>query len=458
MIFRSYITATVVQSAGSFIAMALLARILNPQEFGRWVLLEPLVLLGAQLSIFGTNSGVIKLTAQDKISVSQASYILMRYVRWIYISVVGITIIGAYIFYSKNASAVFIGFWLASEGLLVLLLSAFRGANEPFFYVVSVLIRTGLIVFGLLIFWYTGFVKFTYAENIALLWGVASAVSCIVLLVGTVNQYIARKEHLLYSPVAAKNARNYGLPILFGAILAAVIGNGDRYVLGAHVASETVGHYVMSAKIASALNLMVTPFNLWWPTARFLHLGDRDGGAAFFSRATLQMLFAFTFMGSSLWLLAPTVLTWLAPGVIYSPAIVGALIVAALAVAMSSLLNIGLLKDGNTKWIPIILLISVAMQMGLALVFVRHWGGLGVACATAVSATLSLILQCVLSQRYHYVELPYFKMIAILFYLGLSAYLVSLSVLQPLLRLILFGIAALPIVFLLRKQLWPFVK
>jgi O-antigen/teichoic acid export membrane protein len=447
-----------VQSVGSFIAMALLARILNPQEFGRWVLLEPLVLLGAQLSIFGTNYGIIKLIAQDKISISQASYSLMRYVLWIYISVVGLSIIGAYIFYSKNVTAVFIGIWLASEGLLVLFLSGFRGANEPFFYVVSVLIRTGIIVFGLFLFWYTGITKFTYAENAALLWGVASAVSCIVLFIGAANQHIARKEHLLYSPIAAKNGTNYGLPILLGAILAAVIGNGDRYVLGAYVDTETVGHYVMYAKIASALNLMVTPFNLWWPTARFLHLGDPDGGAAFFSRATLQMLFAFTFIGSSLWLLAPTVLTWLAPGVIYSPAIGGALIVAALAVAMSSPLNIGLLKEGNTKWIPIILLISVAVQMGLALVFVRHWDGLGVACATAVSATLSLILQRLLSQRFHPVNLPYFKMFAVLAFLGLSAYLVSLSVLQPLIRIMFFGIAVLPIVFILRKQLWPFVK
>ena len=168
MIFRSYITATVVQSVGSFIAMALLARILNPQEFGRWVLLEPLVLLGAQLSIFGTNYGIIKLIAQDKISISQASYSLMRYVLWIYISVVGLSIIGAYIFYSKNVTAVFIGIWLASEGLLVLFLSGFRGANEPFFYVVSVLIRTGIIVFGLFLFWYTGITKFTYAEKVYL--------------------------------------------------------------------------------------------------------------------------------------------------------------------------------------------------------------------------------------------------------------------------------------------------
>lgn len=458
MIFRSYITATTVQSAGSFIAMALLARILSPQEFGRWVLLEPLILLGAQLSIYGTNVGIIKLIAQDRVPISQAFYSLMRYVRWIYVGVVGISILGAYIYYSKNFSALFVGFWLASEGMLVLLLSGFRGANQPLSYVISVLIRTGIILCGLFIFWSVGYRGFAFAEDVALWWGIASTLSCIALLVGVGNQHRAKNEALLYLPIAAKNGINYGLPILFGVVLAAIIGNGDRYVLGAYADSETVGQYAMYAKIASALNLMVTPINLWWPTARFVHLDDQDGGATFFPKATLQILFFLTFMGSSLWLIAPTVLTLLAPGAIYSSTIVGALIVAALAVAMSSLLNIGLLKEGNTKWIPIVLLVSAVMQIGLALAFVRQWGGAGVACATAVSAILGLTLQRVLSQQFHRMDLPYLKMFGVLSWLGFSAYFVSLSILQPLLRLVVFSLTALPIIVLLRKQLWPFMK
>lgn len=458
MIFKKYITATTTQSAGSFIAMALLARILNPYEFGRWVLLEPLILLCAQLSIFGANMGVIKLIAQDKIPVSQALYSIIRYVRWIYVGVVGISIYGAYIYYSKNFSALFIGLWLASEGLLVLLLSGFRGADEPFEYVISVLIRTGIILCGLCTFWATGSGKIENAEDVALLWGVASTVSCSVLIARVWNQHKVKRKHLLYLPIAAKNGINYGLPILLAVVLAAIIGNGDRYVLGAYAPTETVGQYAMYAKIASALNLMVTPINLWWPTARFVHLDDQDGGVIFFSKATLQILFFLTFMGSSLWLVAPTILNWLAPEAIYSSTIVGALIISGLAVAMSSFLSIGLLKEGKTKWIPIILAVSALIQIELALMFVRPWGSLGVACATAVAAIFGLILQRVISQFFHRMNLPYLKMIGILSWLGFSAYFVSLIISQSVPRLIIFSLTALPVVILLRKQLWPFVK
>lgn len=458
MIFRSYITATIAQSGGSFVAVALLARILNSQEFGRWVLLEPLILLMAQLSIFGTNMGVIKIIAQDKISISQAIYSSMQYIRWIFVFVIIMSGIFIYVFFSKNLTAFYIIFWLLTEGFLALMLGGFRGANEPSAYVISVLIRIGIIVIGLFIFWYTGYTGFALAEDVALWWGVASAVSCIALLIKIVNHYREKKETLVYLPMAAKSGVNYGLPILVAVVLASVIGNGDRYVLSIYTNAETVGHYAMYAKIASALNLMVTPINLWWPTARFVHLDDHDGGAAFFSRATLQMLFLFTFMGTSLWLISPSILSWLAPGVTYSATIVGLLIVAALAVAMSSPLSVGLLKEGNTKWIPVTLLISATLQIGLAIVFVQKWGGDGAAYATAVSSILGLIFQRILSQRFHRYELPYLKIFSVLVWFGFLAYLLSPLQLSPYLKIFTLQIMTLPILYLLKKQLWPLIK
>lgn len=48
-IFKSYALATIVQSGVSFVAIGILARLLPHAQLGKWVLLEPLVILAANV-------------------------------------------------------------------------------------------------------------------------------------------------------------------------------------------------------------------------------------------------------------------------------------------------------------------------------------------------------------------------------------------------------------------------
>lgn len=453
MAVGGYFFATAAQSAGSFLAMALLARILSAEEFGRWALLEPAVLLASQIALLGLTSGVIKLVAQDKYSLPDALSIVFKVIKWS-LPLVGIASgVIAFLLFSNNYWAVAIGLWVLVEGLLGVHLSAFRGANQPSAYVKSVCTRMGLIIAGLSLALIVGKDFGEVAEYAAVWWAIASLASLFVLSLSVKN--IQKSEFITNGKASLTSAIKYGAPILVASILAAVIGNGDRYVLALHMDARTIGEYAVMAKVASALNLLVTPINLWWPTARFQHLEDKDGGVAFFSRAALQLVMLLSAAVGSLWLFAPVLVSWLSPHVIVSPVVVAGLALGSFFTAITLPFAIGTLKEGHTHWAPIGLVFSVLVQMTCALIFVQYWGAAGVAWATCLGSLFSLCFQSWLSQRIHPVSFPYFKLLSIFVWTILACGIAFFVFDNLFVRLIFFIFLFSPLVVFLRKSIFP---
>lgn len=452
MAVGGYFIATAAQSAGSFLAVALLARILSPSEFGRWALLEPAVLIGGQIALVGLGSGVIKLVAQDKYNLPDALQIVSKIIRWTLPSIGVLAAISAFLFFTPSYWAIAIGLWVLIEGLLAVHLNAFRGANQPTAYVKSVCARMGVIIFGLSLMLVFGKGIPVKTEYAVIWWALASTMSLTILML--VVRREKKTEVILNANQIGNSAVKYGAPILIGSVLAAIIGNGDRYVLAMHMDARTIGEYAVMAKVASALNLLVTPINLWWPTARFQHLEDSDGGVSFFSRSALQLVLALSVAVGCLWLFSPILVSWLSPHVVVSPLVVAGLALASFFTAISLPFNIGTLKEGHTHWAPIGLVFSVVIQIGCALVFVKYWGVIGVAWATFLGALFSFCFQNWISQRIHPIPFPYFYVVTIIVWLVISAGLAFFVFDNAWIRLFVFLLEFTPLVFLLRSKIF----
>lgn len=453
MAVGGYFIATAAQSAGSFLAVALLARILSPSEFGRWALLEPAVLIGSQIALFGLGAGVIKLVAQDKYNLPDALQIVSKIIRWTLPFVAVTVAIAAFLFFTPSYWAIAIGLWVFIEGLLAVHLNAFRGANQPTAYVKSVCARMGVIIIGLSLMLAFGKGISVKTEYAAIWWALASALSLTILML--VVRREEKSKAILNANRIGNSAVKYGAPILIGSILAAIIGNGDRYVLALHMDARTIGEYAVMAKVASALNLLVTPINLWWPTARFQHLEDADGGVNFFSRSALQLVLALSAAVGCLWLFSPVLVSWLSPHVVVSPVVVAGLALASFFTAISLPFNIGTLKEGHTHWAPIGLVFSVAIQMGCALIFVKYWGVMGVAWATCLGALFSLCFQNWISQRIHPIPFPYLQLFGILLWTAAAAGMAFLLFNNAWIRVFVFLLTFAPLVFLLKDKVLP---
>jgi O-antigen/teichoic acid export membrane protein len=195
--------------------------------------------------------------------------------------------------------------------------------------------------------------------------------------------------------------------------MANVITIADRYILGGHLGAAEVALYAITVKLANLLNLLATPVNLWFPAARFLHARDADRGQAFFSTLACRATWAYTGTGALMWLAAPLILPWFAPGYEWNPLAGALLVTAAVCLAVAPPLNIGLLTEGKTRWNFAISSATALLQVILLLVLIPVLGLTGAALATCCSQAASTVLQHLGSQRSHRMQWQYRRMAVI---------------------------------------------
>ena len=68
-----YALASAVMAATAFFTVPFLVRLLGQSEFGRWAIVEALLVAGAPLALLGTNWGVLKQIAHDHLDPSRAA-------------------------------------------------------------------------------------------------------------------------------------------------------------------------------------------------------------------------------------------------------------------------------------------------------------------------------------------------------------------------------------------------
>ena len=453
-----YFLATLIQTGTSFIVIALLSRLLTPDEFGRWALYEPAVLLGAQLILLGGSSGILKIIAGDRLPLQHAVSGVIRYAFWIIIFFSVLTGYLASLFLAGDLWGSALGCWVLTESILVLLLSAFRGANQPSFFLISAVVRASLILCGLTIaIWIKGN-HLVRAEYIAMWWAIASGTSALVLIyaMSCMNKSGWSQEN--GTPRTTYFAAiSYGFPILMATILAAVLSNADRYVLAANISQTEVGIYAVTVKIASSLNLLVTPLNLWWPTVRFRHLSDDDGGEAFFGRAIIQLITLFFAAGAGLWFVSPWLLQIMSPYANPEESIVVALIISAVAMAISVPFNVGALKEGKTKWNILIVGIPTSLQVLLTVMVAPKFGAVGVAWCTCLGSCLLLMLTIFISQKIHPVRWPVLDIIIAVGSILLISIIARLISSDVIIATTIYCVLLVVLILLRKKKYWPLI-
>jgi O-antigen/teichoic acid export membrane protein len=207
-------------------------------------------------------------------------------------------------------------------------------------------------------------------------------------------------------------------------------------------AKADVGRYVVLVKVASAISLLATPLNLWFPSARFKHVKDADGGAHFFRRSALVVFLILVLVAGLLWLAAPTLVALLNPSQGVNKLAVGLLLVGSAATALAGIMNVGILAGGKTQLALYATLATGLVQIVLLFLLTPIWGIVAAAFSSCVAGCMSLVLQNLLSQRLHRVPYAYEKMLAVAaFALAVIYVLNSLDGLGDIARIVIFAMA-----------------
>lgn len=455
-----YVVATAIQALSTFAFLALATRILGPAQYGHWALIEPLLLIGGQVAMIGLSHGVIKLIAQDGRGTQEVLDSIGRIglLASIAVAIVVAALVGYFL--DLGAYSIILCLIFVAEGKFNLLMSTYRGAGQTTHYTVLVSCRALVSIALMTLILNSPLRTRVNANDMMYVWllAIAAALCLHVFFNKSSNKKPAGLKSKLDLP-GYKHAITYGAPILTASVLSAVLANADRYVLTSNVAAQAVTQYVVAGKAAAVLNLCITPLNLWWPTARFQHLNDKDAGHAFFSNAALIVCSGLTMVTAAIFSFSPEILTVLAPNAEFDPLVSGLLCLAALSIAMSAPLNVGGLKQGRTHWLTISVLVAASAQIVLAFALIPRFALPGAAAATMLSSFLSLAFQNMMSQRIHPVPFQYVAMAGIVFVWLLACVLIVQTTSSFGIRvLILIACFGLNLAILRGSPAWPLIS
>jgi O-antigen/teichoic acid export membrane protein len=224
-----------------------------------------------------------------------------------------------------------------------------------------------------------------------------AAVAVLAALVLVIRQ--VRRTGIALAPSAWGRLLAYGVPLVGSGLAGFALGTADRWVLAAHVAPATLGHYALAAKIALVAAFLTQPFELWWYPQRQRLLAE-PGGAARSARivgagaAFVVLAAACGAIGGPLLIAAAT------PASYHAAAAFVPWLAAVVALqSLGSLVNVGC-YTGRTGGLPLLAngIAALVALAGYALL-IPPFGVPGTLAATLIAQAVRFGVFLALSQR-----------------------------------------------------------
>jgi len=431
-----YFLATGAMSISGFILVPLLVRLLSLDEFGRWTLIEPILVVGAPLALLGASWGVFKQVAHDGLP---PSLICRRLLPAAQPMMIAVAALAAFVLAELGFSitvAICMGVTVWLEALLILETESLRAANMALAFMLTQILRATVLIglLGAAMYGWFALVKVGDVIQVRLLVAIVAACAAAVFLriklgSGGTNESAQHNvgQEKMSSSALYRDAIKYGAPLLVVSLLTMLLQFSDRFIIKAYFDYNALAHYYVYVKITSAISLLVvTPFSLWWPNERFRQRKLPDGGRGFFPQVAMIFLTILLAASGSLWLITDWLLPFFAPGIPFNPAVILLLLFGGILAAMAYPLNVGLLDEGQThKNIYAVLWAAIA-NITLALILIPKFQLVGAAWANLLGYAVYLMTFSHFSQRVFPVAFPYGRMfvqtcLALMFLWGFSS-------------------------------------
>lgn len=213
---------------------------------------------------------------------------------------------------------------------------------------------------------------------------------------------------------------SYGLPLVPATIAIWITANADRYFLEHYTGGASVGLYSVSNRLASAMSLIVSSFQLGWTPFSFSVHRDENARQTY---ARVLVLFSgvVCYAATGLSLLSPYILRILTP-----PAYHGAWLsvpLLAFAIVLNGcyhVFSVGVNVMGKTKYVSVTTAIAATTNLALNFLLIPRLGPIGAAVATIVAQLISAITLYFVAQRTYHI--PYdLTLVGAVFCLNLMA-------------------------------------
>lgn len=405
----SYAASNLLQRSLTFLLIPLYARFFSRGEFGAMEQVYQMVMVLTLLSSVGLTAGLVRGIYLDKQNEDERDKMLGALVSLL-LPLVACVVIGLWVWSEPIAQWLFHGEgsanWIRLSALLFLAMSIqqlpmqlLRTMQDAKRYTLWSIVLFSLIAVG----------------NVYLIvvrrWGLSGMIVGNILGFGVTGVLIGvpllRKirwnaEFRRLSPLFA-----FGLPMLPALLCRKILEIADRYIIPQYHGMETLGVYVMGAKVANIIDIaLLTPFLFAWQPYFYSH-ADNPDAPDIFASVTLYFLMLLCTGFLILYATRDQLLSFLGGGK-YSKAgpVVTVLALSAVFNGVQYCISPGIHIRRKLVQEMMVMIAAAVVNLVLNFLLIPSHGGMGAAVATASAYFFYLVVTFALSNRNY--PIPYY--------------------------------------------------
>lgn len=221
-----------------------------------------------------------------------------------------------------------------------------------------------------------------------------------VLLALIIYGLIASDLSFSFSFVILRGMLSFGLPFVPAFLALFVINGADRFFLQKFSTTEQVGLYALGYKFSILLRfIIIQPFSLIWPSV-YLPLAKKADAPETFARFASIYIVVMSSIGLCIILLTKPAIMLMASKTFWDAHLVCIWIVPAVILyGFYDLLNVGINIKKKTKYIPVIISISAAINIVMNYFLVPEYGMIGASISTFLSFFVMTVLAYYLNNK-----------------------------------------------------------
>lgn len=219
----------------------------------------------------------------------------------------------------------------------------------------------------------------------------------------------------------------FGLPMLPALLGRKILEASDRYMLPQYHSMDILGEYVMGAKVANIVEVLVlVPFLFAWQPF-FYSVARREDAPDIFARVALYFLSVAAAVFMAMYILHGTVLDFIGNGAYSaSSSVVLILVLAILINGIQYTISPGIHIAGKLVQESALMVAAACLNIGLNVLLIPPYGAVGAAIATLLSYLAYLLVTFPLAQTNYHVPYRWRRMAKVLLTAGIFMALISM--------------------------------
>ena len=407
-----YAAGTMLARFGGFLLLPFYLQVLEPEEYGIVALVISIVAFLTILYRVGLDGALMRLHFDLDEAQRPGLYRSLMAVT-LAISAVGslLLAVGVGPFFEAIFHAPFVPF-----GVLALAITFVNSAD----YVPSVLYRATQQPARFLTFNLSSF-AISSAISISLVAAGAGAEGLLVgqlvggaIMLAVVLVIVLRLPGPLWMPSSLRPALRFGLPIVPHQISTWTTRLSDRWLLGFLLVLPTaqerlamIGVYQLGYQLGSVVTMLATSFNAAW-TPFLYRVGESPAGPTVFRHMFTLTSAGFLWIALALGAFAPEIIAVIArPGYEMAADVLPVVAIGSAFQAMYTMLVGVIFLRRRTAYLPIITVVSAAINIALNLLLIPLFGIMGAAWTTLIAYALFAILTWQFARMVYPLSLDY---------------------------------------------------